>query len=219
MKKLYIYTSFILLSILTSCVEDTMLDFEFEEQVFVSGLLTNEEGFISVQIQKTVPVTDTNFSAVNDAQISLFTRDADNTTSLVSNSFAIDNGTYTTSEMITPVIGNKYWIEVRLQDQSVLISEEEILKPPIPIVDMVKTDDSIRITLTGPIDEQNFYLIQIETLEDDVLISDGLVLSNDRIINEEEEKILFIDGIKTGETIRIHINNINFRTFQFYVNL
>jgi len=219
MKKLYIYLLFACLPAVTGCAEDIMPNFEFEEQVFVSGLLTNEEGFVTIQIQKTVPVTDTTFSAINNAQVSLFTRDATNTVSLVSDSFTVDNGEYTTSEMITPIIGNTYWIEVMLQDQSVLVSEEEILKPPIPILDMVKTDDSIRITATGPIDEQNFYLLELEILEDGVLISDGLVLTNDRIINEEEEKFIFLDGIKPGETIRIHINNINFTTFQFYVNL
>ncbi len=219
MKKLHIYITCISLTILTSCAEDIMPDFEFEEQVFISGLLTNDQGFVSVQIQKTVPVTDTTFSAVNDAQVSLFTRDTSDTVSLVSDSFIVDNGAYTTSEMVTPIIGNTYWIEVMLQDQTVLKSEEEILKPPIPILDIVKTDDSIRITSTGPIDEQNFYLIEIEILEDGVLISDGLVVANDRIINEQEEKFIFLDGINAGETIRININNINFTTFQFYANV
>ncbi len=218
MKKPHIYITLISLLTLISCVEDIPSDFEFEEQVFISGLLTNEEGFVSVQIQKTVAVTDTNFNAVNDAQISLFTRDVSNTVSLVSDSFTVDNGEYTSSEMITPIIGNTYWLEVMLQDQSILISEEEILKP-IPIVDIVKTDDSIRVTSTGFADEQNFYLIEIEILEDGVLISDGLVLANDRIINEEEEISIFINEIKPGETVRININNINFTTFQFYVNV
>ncbi|WP_298544901.1 DUF4249 family protein [uncultured Aquimarina sp.] len=219
MKKLHIYITFISLFTFISCVEDISQDFEFKEQVFISGLLTNEEGFVSVQVQKTVPVTDTTFSAVNDAQISLFTRDASDTVSLVSDSFIADNGQYTSAEMITPIIGNTYWIEVMLQDETVLISEKEILRPPIPITDMVKTDDSIRITFTGPIDVQNFYLIQLEILKDGVLISDELIVSNDRIINEEEEKVLVITGMNEGETLRVDISNINFTTFQFYSNV
>lgn len=219
MKKLPIYIIFISFFTFISCVEDISQDFEFKEQVFISGLLTSEEGFVSIQVQKTVPVTDTSFSAINDAQISLFTRDVSNNTLLVSDSFTINNGIYTTSEMITPIIGNTYWIEVLLQDQTVLISEEEILRPPIPITDMIKTEDSIRITFNGPIDVQNFYLIHLEILKDGVIISDELIVSNDRIINEEEEKILVITGMNEGETLRVDISNINFTTFQFYSNV
>ncbi|WP_299312673.1 DUF4249 family protein [uncultured Aquimarina sp.] len=219
MKKLHIYITFISLFTFISCVEDINQEFEFEEQVFISGLLTNEVGFVSVQVQKTVPVTDTTFNAVNDAQISLFTKDASDNVSLVSDSFTINNGTYTTSEMITPIIGNTYWIKAILKDQTVLISEEETLRSPIPITDMEKTDDSIRITFSGPTDIQNFYLIHLEFLKDGSLISDELIVSNDRIINEEEEKVLFINGINEGETLRVDINNINFTTFQFYSNI
>ncbi|WP_299260222.1 DUF4249 family protein [uncultured Aquimarina sp.] len=219
MKKLHIYITFISLFTFISCVEDINQEFEFEEQVFISGLLTNEVGFVSVQVQKTVPVTDTTFNAVNDAQISLFTKDASDNVSLVSDSFTINNGTYTTSEMITPIIGNTYWIEAILKNQTVLISEEETLRSPIPITDMEKTDDSIRITFSGPTDIQNFYLIHLEFLKDGSLISDELIVSNDRIINEEEEKVLFINGINEGETLRVDINNINFTTFQFYSNI
>lgn len=220
MKKLYIYIILVFACILTSCVEDISPDFEFEEQVFVSGLLTNNEGFVSVQIQKTVPVTDTTFSAVNDAQISLFTRDAsDNTVSLVSDSFTVDNGEYTSSEMVTPIVGNAYWIEVMLQDQIVLRSEEEILTPSIPIMDMVKNGDIVRITITGPIDVQNFYLYRVEILKDGVLISDDIGVGNDRIINENPEKFLDIGDINEGDTLRVSLHNINFNTFQFYVNV
>ncbi|SEL67514.1 protein of unknown function [Aquimarina amphilecti] len=219
MKKLYIYITFISLFTLISCVENISQDFEFKEQIFISGLLTNEVGFVSVQVQKTVPVTDTTFNPVNDAQISLFMKDSSDDVSLVSDSFTVNNGTYTTSEMITPIIGNTYWIEAILQDQTVLISEEEILRSPIPITDMEKTDDSIRITFTGPIDVQNFYLIQLEILKDGTLISDELIVSNDRIFNEEEEKILVITGMNEGETLNVNISNINFTTFQFYSNV
>ncbi|PKV48037.1 uncharacterized protein DUF4249 [Aquimarina sp. MAR_2010_214] len=219
MKKLYIYITLVLLSILTSCVEDINPDFEFEEQVFISGLLTSEEDYVSVQIQKTTPVTDTTFSAINDVQVSLFTKNVSNTASLVSDSFTIDNGNYRTSEMITPIIGNTYWIEVMLQDQTVIKSEEEILKPSIPIIDMVKNGNTVRVTFKGPIEEQNFYLIRIEVFKGDMSISDEYGVFNDRIVNEVEEKILDIGNIKTGETVRVSLHNINFTTFQFYANV
>ncbi|MEM7484943.1 MAG: DUF4249 family protein [Bacteroidota bacterium] len=219
MKKTYYHIALIFLSILTSCLDDIEPEFEFEEQVFISGLLTNEDDFVTVEIQKTVPVADTTFNAVNDAKVSLFTRDASNTVSLVSDSFNVANGAYTTSEMITPTIGNAYWVEVMLQDQTILKSEEEVLRQPIPILDMVKNDNTVRITFTGPIDEQNFYLIRVEVLKDGELISDNIDVFNDRIMNENPEKFLDIGNIKNDETVRVSINNINFSTFQFYLNV
>jgi len=219
MKKLYIYITLIYVGICSSCIDTIHPDFEFEEQVFIAGLLTNEEGFVSVQIQKTVRINDTIPNAVNNAQVSLFTRDADNTTSLVSDSFMVDNGEYTTSEMITPIIGNSYWIEVTLQDQSVLISEEEILKPPIPILDMVRTGTTVRITFRDQIGEQNFYLIRIEILRDDIIIEDELLVFNDTVVTENLEEYLSISGINDGDTVRVSAYNINFNTFQFYNNI
>jgi len=219
MKKLHIYITFIYLFVLASCVEDIRLGFEFEEQVFISGLLTNESDFVSVQIQKTVPVTDTTFSPVNDAQVSLFTRDVSNTISLISDSFRVDNGVYTSTEMITPTIGNAYWIEVMLPDQTTLKSEEEILKPPVPILDMVKTGNTVRITFRDQIGQQNFYLSRIEVLRDGEIITNVLNVFSDTVVTENLEEYLDISGINDGETVRISAYNINFNTFQFYNNI
>ncbi|MFD2564301.1 DUF4249 family protein [Aquimarina rubra] len=219
MKKLYIYITFISLFVLIGCVEDIRLDFEFKEQVFISGLLTDESDFVSLQIQKTVPVTNTTFSAVNDAQVSLFTRDVLNSVSLVSDSFTVDNGTYTTTEMINPTIGNAYWIEVVLPDQTTLKSEEEILKPPVPILDIVKTGNTVRITFRDQIGEQNFYLSHIEVLRDGIVITNVLDVFSDTVVTENLEEYLDISGINDGDTVRVSAFNINFNTFQFYNNV
>jgi len=219
MRKLHIYITFIYLFALTSCVENTRLGFEFEEQVFISGLLTNESDFVSVQIQKTTPVTDTTFRPVDDAQVSLFTRDVSNTISLISDSFRVDNGVYTSTEMITPTIGNAYWIEVMLPDQTTLKSEEEILKPPVPILDMVKTGNTVRITFRDQIGQQNFYLSRIEVLRDGEIITNVLNVFSDTVVTENLEEYLDISGINDGETVRISAYNINFNTFQFYNNI
>ncbi|GAA3516896.1 hypothetical protein GCM10022393_33720 [Aquimarina addita] len=222
MKRLYIYiTILVSLSILTSCLDDLTqdFDFEFEEQVFISGLLTNETDFVSVQIQKTVPVTDTTFSTVNDVQIFLYSRDASNTVLLVTDSFTTDNGDYMSSEMITPITGNTYWIEAVLQDQTVLTSEEEILKPSIPIISMVKTGDIVRVTVTDQIEDENFYLVQFEVLKDGILIDEFLGVFNDSFVTDNLEEFIEIDGIREGDTVRASIYNINFNTFQFYANL
>ncbi|MBQ4820748.1 DUF4249 family protein [Aquimarina sp. MMG016] len=219
MKKLHIYLIVISLSSFISCVDEITPDFEFEEQVFISGLMTDKEDFVSVQIQKTVPVTDTTVSIVNDAQISLYTRDASNTVSLVSDSFAVTDGIYTTTEVITPVTGNTYWIEVMLQDQTMYRSEEEILKPPIPILDLVKIDNTVRITFRDQLGEQNFYLGRIEILRNGTLLTNELLVFNDTIITDDLEESLEISIVNDGDTVRVSAYTINFNTFQFYSNI
>lgn len=220
MKKLYIYIVLISLGVFTSCIEEITPGYEFEEQVFISGLLTNQAGLVSVQIQNTVKVTDSNFSAVNNAQVSLFTRNTNNTVSLVSDSFIVTNGMYSTSDIITPITGNTYWIEVILEDETVLKSEEELLKSSLPIIDMVKTDDIVQITFTNEIEEQNFYLIRLEVLKDDESISDDWYVFNDTVLieNSEEFNEINIGNINDGDSVRVSVHNINFNTFQFYYN-
>ncbi len=219
MNKRYIYITIVSLSILTSCLDEITPDFEFEEQVFISGLLTNEAGFVSVQIQKTIPVTDTIASAVNDAQVSLFMRDASNTVSLVSDSFTVIDEEYRTSNIITPTIGNSYWLEVILQDQTVLKSEEEILKTPVPILSMVKNGDLVRLTVTDQIGEENFYLVLFEVLNDGAFVFDYWGVFNDTFVNEDLEEFVQINGVNDGDTVQASIYNINFNTFQFYDNI
>jgi hypothetical protein len=208
-----------LMSIATSCVDEITPDFEFEEQVFISGFLTNDESPLSVQIQKTVPITDTIFSAVNDAKVSLFTRDESNAVSLVSDSFVVNDGEYQTSEIINPLIGNTYWMEVILQDESILRSEEEILKPPVPIISMVKNGGTVRVTITDQVEEENFYLVRLEVFRDGRLFFENRGVFNDNIIDENLEEFVEIDNVNDGDTVRASIYNINFNTFQFYDNV
>lgn len=219
MKKLYIYIILVSVSILISCIDEISPDFEFEEQVFISGLLTSDAGFVSIQIQKTVPANDTSFGAINDAQVSLFMRDTSNTVSLVSDSFTVTNGVYETTELIAPKIGNIYWIEVILQDQTILRSEEEILKPPILIKNMIKSEDHVRVTFIDQIDEENFFLIRLDVFKDGTLISDYWFVFDDTFVSENSEDYVEIDNINDGDTVRASIHNINFNTFQFYANV
>ncbi len=219
MKNLYINITLVSLSLLTSCMEEISLESEFEEQVFISGILTSEADFVSVQIQKTVQVADTSFSAVNDAQVSLFTRDASDKVSMISDSFIVTNGEYQTSETITPVFGNTYWIEVVLRDQTVLTSEEETLSP-VQITAMVKNRNRVQITFTDSSEEQNFYLIHLEAFKDKELVIDEFSVFSDRFLNEESEKTLELNNnIEDGHTVRVSLHKLNFNTFQFYRNL
>jgi len=108
---------------------------------------------------------------------------------------------------------------VQLEDQTVLRSEEEILKSPIPILDMVKTDDRVRIRFKDQTEAQNFYLSHIEIFDDGELITNLWDVFNDDVITENMEESLIIDGIKDGQTVKITAYTINFNTFQFYSNV
>lgn len=219
MKKLYIYLILIPLISFTSCVEEIVPAYEFEEQVFISGLLTSEADFVSVQIQNTVEVNDSIFNPHNTAQVSLYTKDTSNSVSLVSNSFIANKGDYTSTEVIAPIIGNTYWIEVTLEDETVLQSEKEIMKPPILILGMEKTDDVVKITFSDQTDAQNFYLIQMDVSRDNELISEDFFLINDITLTENLEESISINDINDGDTVEVNIYNINFNTFQFYFNI
>ena len=219
MKPIYIFLTIISLSIFTSCVEEITPNFEFKEQVFISGMLISESDFVSVQVQNTVQVTDSTFNPVNNAKISLFTKNSSEISSLVTDSFTFENGNYKSLNMITPIIGDTYWLEVTLEDGTVLKSEEEILKAPIPILNMEKTDDIVQINFTDQTEDQNFYLFQIEVFNGNELISDDFYLFNDTIVTENLESNIKIDGINDGETVKFTAHNINFNTFQFYFNV
>ena len=47
---------------------------------------------------------------------------------LLTNAFQVTNGTYRSAEMITSIIGNRYWVEIQLADGTVFKSDEEVLK-------------------------------------------------------------------------------------------
>jgi len=219
MKNILFYISLIFLSLLTSCVDNITPDYEFEEQVFISGILTSEADYVTVQIQNTVQVTDSIFSSVNNAQVSLFTRDVSNTVSLVSDSFVANNGEYTTSGIVTPIIGNTYWVEVMLEDETLLKSEEELLKSSIPILRMEKNEDVVQIIYADPTETQMFYFAQVEVFRENELIDEYIYLINDTQLSEDLEASLSVGNINEGDTVKVNFHHINFNTFQFYYNV
>lgn len=224
-----IYTSvtLLILSFLTSCsgfqaeveIPNT---FEFQEQVFISGLFTNEVGFASVDIQKSIPADSTGFNPVNDAQVVLYSREAANSTAvLVADSFTVSNGRYTSTstEEITSTVGHTYWVDILLQDGTTFISEEEVLKSSLPLIKTLNENGTTGISFLDPINEDNFYLSHFEYFKDDTLSSDSWGLFND--LNEDSDMpftIYTIGNLTDGGTVKVSLYNINFNTFQFYNN-
>ena len=70
--------------------------------------------------------------------------------SLITNSFNVSNGRYQSDQMITPIIGNYYWIEVELSDGVKFTSDPELLKTPVPIENITIVDAIPRVHFKDP---------------------------------------------------------------------
>lgn len=207
---------------MSSCVDEISNPSNFEPQVFISGFLTGGTEYVTIKIQRTVPVDEQNLNPINDALISLFTKDPNGSTELLTTSFNVDNGTYKSSEMITSTIGNLYWIEITLADGTTFISDKEILKPAIIINDIVITNETNRVIFSDPIDDYNFYLINFLFIYD----GDGDVnlkineLTNDVLFNGNDNATFDTTDffVYNPHEVRVNISNLNYSTYQFYLN-
>ncbi|QYJ68392.1 DUF4249 domain-containing protein [Flavobacterium litorale] len=216
--KLAIYFSIIVM--FTNCVSEIPNASNFEPQVFISGFLTGGTEYVTIKIQQTVPVDEQDLNPINDAQISLFTKDSSGNEELITNSFNVNNGTYESSEMITSIEGSTYWIEIILVDGTTFVSDEEILKPAIIINDIEITNELNRVIFSDPIDDNNFYLINflffnngIFDLKINELTNDVLFNGNDNATFDSTESL-----VNDPQEVRVSISNLNFNSYQFYLN-
>lgn len=212
---------FLTLLLLVGCVKEIPNTSNFEPQVFISGFLSGGTEYVTVKIQQTVPVDIQSLNPVNDAQILLYTKGSDGNDELITSSFEIINGTYRSSEMITSLVGNTYWVEIVLADGTRFVSDKEALKPEITIKDIVVTNELNRVIFADPTDDSNFYLINFLFYK-----SDG---SLDLKINELTNDVLFNGNanatfdsteflINNPHEVRVSISNLNFNSYQFYLN-
>ncbi|WP_082422568.1 DUF4249 family protein [Aquimarina longa] len=221
MKLIYktaIYFSIVVL--FTNCVSEIPNVSNFEPQVFISGFLTNGTEYVNIKIQQTVPINEQNLNPINDAQISLFTKDPNGNDTLITNSFNVTKGMYRSSEMITSSIGNTYWIEILLSDGTTFVSDKEILNPAIVINDIEITHELNRIIFADPIDDTNFYLINFLFYNDGSLDLKINELTNDVLFNGNDNATFdsteFL--VANPQEVRVSISNLNFNSYQFYLN-
>ncbi len=220
MKSLYKYIYILLISLLLiSCNNEITLKTEFVPQTFIFGNLTNEARNLVITIQESVPVENTSDipKPVKNATILLYTKNPSGTTSLVTNDFIEDNENYTSSQIIIPVIGNSYWIEITLQDGTTYKSTEEKLKNVILIDEITKVNGFTRIQFKDPIEERNFYKLDV------ISTSNGLSswvyeLSNDILFNGNVNAFIEVESL-SGNEINATLLNFNYETYQFYLNI
>ncbi|SNZ00423.1 DUF4249 family protein [Flagellimonas pacifica] len=212
---------FLTLLLLVGCVKEIPNTSNFEPQVFISGFLTGGTEYVTVKIQQTVPVDVQSLNPINDAQISLYTKDSDGNDELLTSSFEVANGMYRSSEMITSIVGNTYWVEIVLADGTRFVSDKEALKPEIAIKDVVVTNELNRVIFADPTDDSNFYLINFLFYKNDGSLDFKInELTNDVLFNGNTaatfDSTEFL--INNPHEVRVSISNLNFNSYQFYLN-
>ncbi|MEE9363446.1 MAG: hypothetical protein V3U92_12690 [Cellulophaga sp.] len=203
--------------VLNSCTKSIPVENNFEPQIFIHGILVDGINKITVKIQQTVAVTELELNPINDASVTLYTKDPSGIESILSNSFTINNGEYTTTETVTAIIGHSYWIEVVLKDGTEFRSDQEILKPNIPVKKITMDSNFTRIIFNDPEQDINFYLLHYAFYENDNFIYDTWELTNDVLFNGNVNAYYEIADVG-GDSVFASIQNLNFNTYQFYLN-
>jgi len=226
-------TCILVVTLLISCTKEISVDVAHEPKTIIYGQLNNGSDSVVINIQQSVPLNSTaTHLSVNDATVMVYTKNTSGVTSLVSDSFDVSNGTYTSNSPITTQIGNKYWIEVALSNGTLFKSEEEILKPVITINDVsLNNEDVLSITFSDPENDINFYKFDVKLYNNGMLVSTNQYQSNDVVFNGNDEASVEIDLFKETDEdtddeisqivfdeITITLYNINLSSYQFYLN-
>lgn len=213
-----------------SCTKEISVNVAHEKQTIIFGGIQNGTNNIVVNIQQSVPLNSTeSFEIVDDAAISVFTRNISGTSSLVTDDFTVNQGRYTSVDAITTTIGHKYWIEVTLLDGTIFRSEEEELKPIVPIQSIeISNEDIVSIQFEDPANDRNFYTFNIDLFLNGQLVSSTVSQSNDVVFDGNDNATVEIDLFRftdeddevtiTYDTLRARLQNINFSSYQFYLN-
>jgi len=226
--------SAVLLLVLFSCTKEISVDVPYQPTTIIYGSISTENTSVIINIQQSVPLNSSaTHNPINNAMVQLYTKNNSGITTLVTDNFSIANGIYTSTNSINTVIGDLYWIEVVLGDGTIFKSKEELLKPIVPIISVEQsiTDNDIAIiNFNDPVNDTNYYKFSIELYFNNQLVSNNSSLSNDVVFNGNSEASVEIDLFKYQDEdeedeaqiefdeVRVSFNNINFSSYQFYLN-
>lgn len=232
----YIKTLVTLLTIcfFISCTKEISVDVNHEPKTIIYGQLNNGSDFVSINIQQSVPLNSSaTHLPINDATVMLYSKNSSGNTNLITDSFTVNNGTYTSNSPVNTIIGNSYWIEVILANGTKFNSKEELLKPIITIDDLtVENEDVVTITFNDPENDSNFYKFKVELFNNGELVSTNLSQSNDVIFNGNPQATVDIDLFKEVDDdiedeednfiefneVKVTLYHINLSSYQFYLN-
>ncbi len=204
---------------LTGCVDEVTSEPEFDPQIFITGSLNAVEKNATLRIQRTIPVNSTTPDFINNAQITLYTKDQQENTSVVTKSFSVSDGSYQTTAVIEPIVGNQYWVEINIPNEDIFRSTPETLKKIIPINSITIVDNIPQVNFDDPEEERNFYYLSIIYLIDfNAVDADELVL-NDILFNGNKNAFLKPRTNKFFKTLSVSLNHINSNTYQYLTNI
>ncbi|WP_242204924.1 DUF4249 domain-containing protein [Aestuariivivens insulae] len=214
-----LYKLLILLPFLAGCTKEIDLQIDFESQIFILGAIGNEPDNVTIEIQETVPVQETTVKPIRNATISLYTKTPKGDKSLVTNSFKESKGVYTSTEIISPTIGNYYWVEIKIPNNNTTFkSQEEQMKPVVPISSINKNGTSLAINFEDPRNDTNLYFVELSYFQGDNFLHSTFELSNDTLFNGNKNAFIQVQGI-SGNKVKATLSNLNYRSFLFYSNL
>jgi len=222
----------ICISLLTifSCTEEISPSDEFEPKIFIFGEITSHQDYLSLKIGRTLPLNNSSGieplpSTVENAEIALFSRGNNGTSYLVTDDFSaslLDPEDYISSQVVTPIIGNYYWIEVTI-DGIKYESSPEQLKTPIAVTDIEVVGNQVRAIFNDPQNEINHYYAIFNFYdENDFFLFDETELSNDILFDGNENAFIETEDTAdfNGENkYGVTLMHLNFDTYQFYQNI
>jgi len=224
----------LLLALLTSCTKEISVDVPFQPTTIIYGNISNENSPVTISIQQSVPLNSSaTHQPVNNALIHLHTKSNTGITSLETDDFSVSDGIYTSTSTINTIVGNYYWIEVILADGTIFKSKEEILKPVVPILSIEQSpiaDDILVINFSDPANDTNYYKFNVGLYFNSQLVSSNSSQSNDVVFDGNQNASVELDLFKYQDEdeedefdiefdeVRVSLNNINFSSYQFYLN-
>lgn len=203
-----------------TCTEEITLNTDFEPQTIIFGNLKSGTHDLGIFIAQTVPVDSQQDNPINDAKISLFTKSTDGEVSLVLDSFTASAGYYQSTDQVTPVIGNYYWIEVTLADGTLYRSSEEKLNAIVPIDSYNFVDNTMKLGISDPDSESNFYFTSVSIYYNSSDVFNKFVVTSDALFNGNDEAFIEIEDVfNIGTPFDIELSNVSYNTFKFYEKL
>jgi len=226
--------STVLLLITFGCTKEISVDVPYQPTTIIYGNISTDNAPVVINIQQSVPLNSAStHNPVNNAVVQLYTKDNTGITNLVTDTFSIANGVYSSMNNINTIIGNYYWIEVVLADGTIFKSKEELLKPIVHIISIessINADDIATIKFNDPANDTNYYKFNIDLYFNGQLVSNNSSQSNDVVFNGNPEASVDIDLFKYQDEdeedlfeleyneVRVSFSNINFSSYQFYLN-
>jgi len=220
MKRIYkIITLLLCVFILQSCVKEIKLVSNYESSIFIYGNITNEIDYVNVIVLQTTPVTDASLKHIIDAKISLYT-EHNNVPTLITNNFTVTSEkNYKSSEKISTVIGNHYWIEIELQDGTTFKSMKEKLLPPVALSGLTYEDATLEAHFEDPENSANFYHLEVASIDNiDNSFLKSFQIESDILYNGNKNAFIESESF-FGNAIVVKLSNINFETYRFLLNL